>query len=68
MDDRADLKARLADAGIAVSLHYAKPVHLRRAYRDFGEGPGRLPNSERLAKTVSSLPLTASMDEAARWR
>jgi dTDP-4-amino-4,6-dideoxygalactose transaminase len=61
MDDRDDLKARLADAGIAAGVYYAKPVHLHPAYRDFGEGPGSLPNSERLAETVLSLPLTARM-------
>jgi len=63
--DRRDAVQRaLADRRIAAAVYYNAPVHLHPAYRAFADGPGSLPASERLARRVLSLPLTAEMTEA----
>jgi dTDP-4-amino-4,6-dideoxygalactose transaminase len=63
-DRRDAIKQALADRRIAAAVYYHAPVHLHPAYRAYGDGPGSLPASERLAERVLSLPLTAEMSEA----
>ena len=55
---RDDLRAALARAGIATGIHYPVPVHLQPAYRGrVAIGPGGLPETERAAREVLSLPI-----------
>jgi dTDP-4-amino-4,6-dideoxygalactose transaminase len=61
---RDAIRKVLADRRIAAAVYYHAPVHLHPAYQAFGDGPGSLPVSERLANRVLSLPLTAEMGEA----
>ena len=61
---RDAIRKGLADRRIAAAVYYHAPVHLHPAYQAFGDGPGSLPVSERLANRVLSLPLTAEMSEA----
>jgi dTDP-4-amino-4,6-dideoxygalactose transaminase len=61
---RDAIRQALADRRIAAAVYYHAPVHLHPAYQTFGDGPGSLPVSERLAGRVLSLPLTAEMSEA----
>jgi dTDP-4-amino-4,6-dideoxygalactose transaminase len=63
-DRREAIRQALADRRIAAAVYYHAPVHLHPAYRAFGDGPGSLPASERLADRVLSLPLTAEMSDA----
>jgi len=49
--------AALRDAGIGFGLHYPEPVHRMDAYRGLGYAAGSLPESERAADEVLSLPL-----------
>ena len=63
-DNRDTVRQALADRRIAAAVYYHAPVHLHPAYQAFGDGPGSLPVSERLAARVLSLPLTAEMTEA----
>ena len=56
-DERERLRERLAAAGVGTDVHYPTPVHLQPAYAHYGRGPGSQPVSERLARTVVSLPL-----------
>lgn len=58
-DARDQIQQTLAAREIAAAVYYHAPVHLHPAYRAFGDGPGSLPTSERLAGRVLSLPLTA---------
>jgi dTDP-4-amino-4,6-dideoxygalactose transaminase len=51
------LMSALAERGIGTLIHYPVPVHLQKAYRDLGYGPGALPVTERTAAEVLSLPL-----------
>jgi len=57
LKQRDELRAFLAEHGVGSGVHYPLPVHLQPAYARFGNGPGSLPHTERLAKEVLSLPL-----------
>jgi dTDP-4-amino-4,6-dideoxygalactose transaminase len=57
VEDRAALQARLHELGVGTDVHYPTPVHLQLGYAVYGNGPGSLPVSERLAETVLSLPI-----------
>jgi len=63
--DRDRLRARLAESGIAASIHYPVPVHLQPAFADLGLGAGSLPVTERLAAETLSLPMYPELDEEA---
>ena len=54
---RDALQERLAQQGIGTAIHYPIPVHLQKAYADFGYGPGDLPVTEREAGRLLSLPM-----------
>jgi dTDP-4-amino-4,6-dideoxygalactose transaminase len=60
---RARLQQRLAEAGIATGIHYPVPVHLQAPYRAAGYHEGQLPESERAANEVVSLPMYAELTE-----
>jgi dTDP-4-amino-4,6-dideoxygalactose transaminase len=38
-------------------IYYPVPLHLQKAYKDLGMGPGSLPVAERAAGEVLSLPM-----------
>jgi len=54
---RKGLQAYLAEHGIGTDVHYPLPAHLQPPYAQYGGGPGSLPNTERLARRVLSLPI-----------
>lgn len=61
LDERdAVMKQLLAD-DIGAGLHYPVPVHLQEAYRDLGVPEGSLPQAERSAARLLSLPMFAEM-------
>jgi len=60
---RDAVQQALAAEQIGAAVYYNAPVHLHPAYAAFGEGPGSLPVSERLAQRVLSLPLTADTSQ-----
>ena len=55
--DRDGLQAALHAEGIQTGIHYPVPVHLQPAYANLGYVRGSLPQSERAAAEVLSLPL-----------
>ncbi|HRD53221.1 MAG TPA: DegT/DnrJ/EryC1/StrS family aminotransferase [Flavobacteriales bacterium] len=59
---RDGLRADLVEGGILAGIHYPEPVHVQPAYSDVMHGP--MPVSERLARTVLSLPLYPEMTDA----
>ena len=61
IDQRERVKAYLAEHGVATDIHYPVPAHVQKPYAAFASGP--LPNSERLAARVLSLPLYPELDE-----
>ena len=54
---RDALMQHLAAAGVGSLVHYPIPVHLQPAYAHLGMGAGSLPETERAADQVLSLPL-----------
>ncbi len=54
---RDALMQHLAAAGVGSLVHYPIPVHLQPAYAHLGIGAGSLPETERAANEVLSLPL-----------
>jgi dTDP-4-amino-4,6-dideoxygalactose transaminase len=61
--ERTRLREELGRRGIATGLHYPIPVHLLKAYRHLGLGPGSFPNAERIAAEGLSLPMYAELTE-----
>ncbi len=58
---RDGLLTHLRQYGIGAQVHYPVPVHLQPAYADLDFGSGSLPETERAAQTVLSLPLFPEM-------
>lgn len=56
-DRRDEVAAALEAAGIGHAIYYRVPSHLQAALRDLGMGPGSLPETERAAGEVLSLPM-----------
>ena len=54
---RDQLLDGLADRGISCGIHYPIPIHLQKAYRSLGLGPGAFPVAERCAEELLSLPM-----------
>jgi len=62
---RDELQKHLADAGIGTLIHYLIPPHLSGAYAERGWKAGDFPITEKIAKTVLSLPLGPHLEPAA---
>lgn len=57
VENREQLQAHLAEAGIATGIHYPIPIHLQPAYAELGHKPGDFPITEQLAQRILSLPM-----------
>jgi dTDP-4-amino-4,6-dideoxygalactose transaminase len=62
--NRDATQAALLNQGIQTGVHYSTPVHLQPAYQDLGYGLGSLPESEKAAKEVLSLPMYPELTDA----
>ncbi len=51
------LQEALQAQGIQTGIHYPIPVHLQRAYAEFGYGVGDFPVTERVSQELLSLPM-----------
>jgi len=60
---RDRVKQHLASRGIASVVYYPVPLHLQPLYASAGLGPGGLPESERAAEEVLSLPIYPTLTE-----
>jgi dTDP-4-amino-4,6-dideoxygalactose transaminase len=54
---RDDLQKHFTDQNIGTGLHYPIPLHVQPAYAYLGGGEGSLPETERLAGKILSLPM-----------
>ena len=61
---RDELQAFLREQGIGTLVHYPVPVHLQPAYRGRLSGSNDLPETERAAREVLSLPMYPELAES----
>jgi aminotransferase EvaB len=54
----------LAERGIVVGIHYPWPIHRMRAYAHLGYEEGSLPETERAAREIFSLPMYPMLSRA----
>jgi dTDP-4-amino-4,6-dideoxygalactose transaminase len=60
---RDELAKRLNDNGITTLIHYPTPIHMQPAYASLGYKEGSMPNCEKAAKEILSLPMFAELTE-----
>ena len=65
---RDQLMAGLKALDIGTLIHYPVPIHLQASHRDLGLSAGSLPETEKAAREIVSLPMYIGLtdDEAAR--
>lgn len=63
VEERDTLRARLRDSDIETGIHYPVPLHRQRAYEHLGYQAGTLPNTEKAANEVLSLPMYPELDD-----
>ena len=63
VDNRDEVRGRLAATGIETRVYYAPPVHLQPAYSHLGLGPGSFPVAESVAERMLSLPIFPEMTD-----
>jgi UDP-2-acetamido-2-deoxy-ribo-hexuluronate aminotransferase len=59
---RDELKDFLQEKGIPTMVYYPVPLHLQKAYLEFGYAEGDFPVSEALSKKVLSFPIHTEME------
>jgi dTDP-4-amino-4,6-dideoxygalactose transaminase len=57
VQDREGLQKHLAESKIDTGIHYPVPLHLQKAYENFGYKRGDFPVTERIAAEIVSLPM-----------
>jgi dTDP-4-amino-4,6-dideoxygalactose transaminase len=60
---RNDIMERLKIAGIPTAIYYPKPLHLQDAFSYLGYEKGSMPESERAADNIFSLPMHPYLTE-----
>ncbi len=68
VEQRDELRAFLAEQGIATGIHYPAPIHLQPAYRHLGYREGDFPVTEASARRMLSLPMYPELPEEAIQR
>jgi dTDP-4-amino-4,6-dideoxygalactose transaminase len=63
---REKLLEFLRARGIATGVHYATPLHLQPAFREFAPKRGGMPVAERACREIVSLPLWPRMGSGAQ--
>src|SRR2546430_15858613 len=57
VERRDDLQAHLKSKGVGTAVYYPVPLHLQNCFSHLGYKRGRLPEAERAAGEVISLPI-----------
>jgi dTDP-4-amino-4,6-dideoxygalactose transaminase len=60
---RDELLDFLKKKEISAGLHYPIPVHLQKAYKELGRGPGSFPRTEQICTELLSLPMCAELSD-----
>lgn len=61
--DRTALQEHLMSKGIPAMIYYPVPIHLQKAFEQYGFKEGDLPVTEDLCSRVISLPMHTELDE-----
>jgi len=61
--NRDSFRDGLAARGVETLVHYPIPIHLQQAYSHLGGAEGQLPETERAAREILSLPLFVGMTD-----
>jgi dTDP-4-amino-4,6-dideoxygalactose transaminase len=61
VERRDELKKFLEEKDVPTMIYYPVPLHFQKAYRKEGFGEGSFPVTEKLSKTVISLPIHTEM-------
>lgn len=61
---RDQLMTALKTRDIGTLIHYPIPVHLQESHRDLGLGMGSLPQTEKAAREILSLPMYIGLSDA----
>jgi len=64
LEDRDRIAGRLAELGIPTAIHYPSPLNLQPAFAYLGQGVGAVPEAERAAAGVLSLPMHPYLKDA----
>jgi len=62
VENRAEVQAKLKEAGIPTAVHYPVPLNLQPAFASLGQGEGTFPKAEAAARRVMSLPMHPFLD------
>jgi UDP-2-acetamido-2-deoxy-ribo-hexuluronate aminotransferase len=65
-EKRTQLMAGLKEKGIPTAIYYPKPLHMQTAFSFLGYQEGSLPVSEKVSRTVFSLPMHPYLEENAQ--
>jgi len=68
VQDRAGLQKHLSTAKIDTGIHYPVPLHVQKAYENFGYQKGDFPVTEKLASEILSLPMYPSLNDEQQIR
>lgn len=64
VEKRDDVRAALKSSGVETAVHYARPIHLQKAYASMGHRPGSFPHTERACEQAISMPLFPELSDA----
>ncbi|MGH7529946.1 MAG: DegT/DnrJ/EryC1/StrS family aminotransferase [Gemmatimonadales bacterium] len=64
VERRDELQARLTSEGIGHAIYYPVPLHRQPCFAHLDYGPGSLPETERAAREVISLPIYPELTRA----
>ena len=62
--NNAQIQSELVAENIPTAIYYPTPIHLQPAYSSLGYSKGNFPISEKLSKTVLSLPMHTELSAA----
>ena len=65
---REGLQKHLASAKVDTGIHYPIPLHLQKAYENFGYKQGDFPVTEKIAAEILSLPMFPQLDRQRQSR
>lgn len=66
--DRSGLQAYLSQQKIDTGIHYPVPLHLQKAYANYGFRPGDFPVTEKVADEIVSLPMYPELTQPQQAR